>query len=64
LLDYGEISDALDVSLARQWTSEIGVASIPLTVFCDTAFTGTRLRFCFGKDDATLEEAANRLRKL
>jgi methionine aminotransferase len=61
VLDYGEISDELDETLAREWTHEIGIASIPLSVFCKTPFTGTRLRFCFAKDDATLEEAAARL---
>jgi hypothetical protein len=30
-------------------------------VFCERPFTGKRLRFCFAKDDATLEEAAQRL---
>ncbi|MBT8081002.1 MAG: aminotransferase class I/II-fold pyridoxal phosphate-dependent enzyme [Gammaproteobacteria bacterium] len=64
LLDYGAISDEADASVAERWTRDIGVASIPLTVFCNTPFTGTRLRFCFGKDDATLEEAARRLREL
>ncbi len=64
LLDYGEISDELDADLAVRWTKEIGVASIPLTVFCETPFTGTRLRFCFAKDDATLEAAAEKLRDL
>ncbi|MBT8088533.1 MAG: aminotransferase class I/II-fold pyridoxal phosphate-dependent enzyme [Gammaproteobacteria bacterium] len=61
IVDYSDISDAEDVELANQWTREIGVASIPLSVFCDSPFTGRRLRFCFAKDDATLEEAASRL---
>jgi methionine aminotransferase len=61
VLDYGDISDTPDVELAQFWTREIGVASIPLSVFCEQPFTGTRLRFCFAKDDATLEEAARRL---
>lgn len=64
LVDYREISDEDDLSLARRWTQEIGVASIPLSVFCEIPFTGTRLRFCFAKDDATLEEAASRLSAL
>ena len=64
ILDYGEISDELDETLAKQWTHEIGVASIPLSVFCETPFTGTRLRFCFAKDDTTLEEAAGKLCQL
>lgn len=58
VLDYSEISDEVDESLSKRWTHDIGVASIPLTVFCETPFTGQRLRFCFAKDDATLEKAA------
>ena len=61
VVDYGDITDEDDLSLAKRWTQNIGVASIPLSVFCETSFTGTRLRFCFAKDDATLEEAARRL---
>jgi methionine aminotransferase len=64
ILDYGDISDEKDESLAKRWTREIGVASIPLTVFCETPFTETRLRFCFAKDDATLEKAAEILCEL
>ncbi|MGB5627784.1 MAG: methionine aminotransferase [Woeseiaceae bacterium] len=64
LLDYGAITDELDETLATRWTLEIGVASIPLTVFCETPFTGTRLRFCFAKDDATLAQAAAKLCEL
>jgi methionine aminotransferase len=58
ILDYGAISDERDVTLAKRWTREIGIASIPLSVFCATDFSGTRLRFCFAKDDETLQRAA------
>jgi len=61
IVDYSEISDEDDVALAKRWTQDIGVASIPLTVFCDQPFTGTRLRFCFAKDDATLTAACDKL---
>jgi len=64
LLDYSAISDESDELLASQWTRDVGVASIPLSVFCETPFTGQRLRFCFAKDDATLERAAEKLRSL
>lgn len=64
ILDYSEISNANDLELAKYWTQELGVASIPLTVFCERPFTGTRLRFCFAKDDETLEAAAQKLRSL
>lgn len=64
ILDYSEISDTNDLQLARRWTEDKGVASIPLTVFCEQPFTGTRLRFCFAKDDAILEAAAEILTAL
>lgn len=64
LLDYSDISDDVDEALAKQWTRDIGVASIPLSVFCETPFTGQRLRFCFAKDDNTLEQAVAKLRTL
>ncbi len=64
IVDYGDISDEDDVTLAKRWTEEIGVASIPLTVFCEQPFTGTRLRFCFAKDDDTLTEACEKLSRL
>ena len=61
IVDYGAVNDLSDVDVSRQWTLERGVASIPLSVFCEEPFTGTRLRFCFAKDDATLSEAVGRL---
>jgi methionine aminotransferase len=64
IVDYGAITDEPDVELAKRWTKKIGVASIPLSVFCEEPFTGTRLRFCFAKDDATLEDACRRLAAL
>lgn len=64
IVDYGEVSDAPDTELARAWTRDYRVASIPLSVFCDRPFTGTRLRFCFAKDEPTLTEAVSRLSPL
>jgi methionine aminotransferase len=64
IVDYGEISNEDDTKLAKRWTTEIGVASIPLTVFCEQPFTGSRLRFCFAKDDATLSKACELLSEL
>ncbi len=64
ILDYGDITDETDTELARRWTREIGVASIPLSVFCEPPYAGTRLRFCFAKDDGTLAKAAARLGEL
>jgi len=64
LLDYSDITDEDDVSYARRLTKEIGVASIPISVFCESPPPGRKLRFCFAKDDKILEEAASRLCQL
>lgn len=60
LLDYSEISELEDVALARMWTETIKVASIPISVFYQNTkdLNARVLRFCFAKDDATLERAA------
>lgn len=62
--DYSELSDESDTVLAERWTREAGVASIPLSVFSASPTGARHLRFCFAKDDATLEEAARRLSRL
>lgn len=64
VLDYGEISAEDDVSYSRRLTEEIGVASIPISVFCAEPSDDRKLRFCFAKDDAILEEAAKKLCQL
>ncbi|MEM7003402.1 MAG: pyridoxal phosphate-dependent aminotransferase [Pseudomonadota bacterium] len=66
LLDYAAISSELDADLARRWTAEIGIASIPISVFYADpgAAPKSLLRFCFAKDDATLRRAAERLCEL
>jgi len=64
ILDYSDISQDVDLELAQHWTREIGVASIPLSVFCELPFTAQRLRFCFAKDDETLKLAAAKLSAL
>ena len=45
-------------------TREIGVATIPVSVFCEAPSDRRLLRFCFAKDEATLATAAERLRSL
>jgi methionine aminotransferase len=64
IVDYSELSTEQDTDFAIRLTKEIGVASIPISVFCEAPPAGRFLRFCFAKDDATLEEAASRLCKL
>ena len=57
-MDYSEISSENDTSFAEKLTKEIGVASIPISVFYDDPPNEQKLRFCFAKDDAVIEQAA------
>ena len=58
LLDYGEITRESDASLCERWTRELGVASIPISVFYQSPPEQHYLRFCFAKSDQVLEQAA------
>ena len=61
LLNYAAINEEPDVELARRLTIEHGIASIPVSVFYQAPPVDRVLRFCFAKDDATLERAAELL---
>jgi methionine aminotransferase len=63
-VSYAAITDEPDYDLAIRLTREIGVAAIPVSVFYNQKNDYRLLRFCFAKDDAVLEQAAKRLRKL
>ncbi|ORM66906.1 pyridoxal phosphate-dependent aminotransferase [Pantoea rwandensis] len=64
LLDYSAISDLDDVSFCQWLTKEVGVAAIPLSVFCADPFPHKLIRLCFAKQEATLIAAAERLCRL
>jgi methionine aminotransferase len=64
LADYSEISEWDDVSFCRWLTTEIGVAAIPLSVFCAAPFPHKLIRLCFAKQESTLLAAAERLCQL
>lgn len=64
LLDYSAISDKPDTQFATELTREKGVAAIPLAPFYQQPPDTRILRFCFCKDDSTLEQAAAILRLL
>ncbi len=64
LLSYKNICDDNDYDLAIRWTKELGVASIPISVFYSDRLDNKILRFCFAKDDETLEKAAEKLQKI
>jgi methionine aminotransferase len=63
-VNYANITDENDLALAQRLTTEIGVASIPVSVFYHQKNDYKILRFCFAKDDQTLEIAGERLSKL
>ncbi|MEI7065155.1 pyridoxal phosphate-dependent aminotransferase [Dickeya chrysanthemi] len=64
LADYRAISSQDDVSFCRWLTEHIGVAAIPLSVFCAAPFPHTLIRLCFAKQESTLDAAAERLCQL
>ncbi|MGB5132599.1 MAG: methionine aminotransferase [Steroidobacteraceae bacterium] len=64
LADYSGISDLPDVEFCRELTTKHGVAAIPLSPFCADPLPARLVRFCFAKDDVTLENAAQRLSKI
>jgi methionine aminotransferase len=64
LVDYSAISDLDDVSFCQLLTKEVGVAAIPLSVFCADPFPHKLIRLCFAKQEATLDAAAERLCQL
>ena len=61
MADYRAISDEEDTDFANYLTRETGVAAIPISVFYAEPPAQTLVRFCFAKDDATLERAAEKL---
>lgn len=65
LIDYSAVSDLDDAAFCRWLTVEHGVAAIPLSPFYETPPQKQRLaRLCFAKNEATLDIAIERLRRL
>lgn len=60
--DYSTISQEDDMTFAQRVTREFGVATIPLSPFYKEPPSNQRLlRFCFAKQDATLDAAIEKL---
>lgn len=68
LADYSAISDMPELEFARWLTIEKGVAVIPLSAFYEKPDAPTSnhglIRFCFAKQDYTLDEAIEKLKVL
>jgi methionine transaminase len=64
LLDFSQISDASDVEFADTLVRQVGVASIPVSPFYAEPPKLSVVRFCFAKNESTLEQAVDRLRRM
>ncbi|WP_153232776.1 pyridoxal phosphate-dependent aminotransferase [Glaciimonas soli] len=63
-VDYSAISSSNEAEFATWLTSEIGVAAIPVSAFYATPRESSIVRFCFAKQDTTLQQALQRLSKV
>lgn len=61
LLGYQKITQEKDTEFAERLTKEFKVASIPTSVFYHKRTDNHVLRFCFAKENDTLEKAAEKL---
>ncbi|MBL0020239.1 MAG: aminotransferase class I/II-fold pyridoxal phosphate-dependent enzyme [Bacteroidia bacterium] len=64
LMKYDQISKKGDKAFAEWLTVEKGVATIPVSVFYHSGEDNKVLRFCFAKENSTLEKAAEILIRL
>jgi len=64
LADYSAISDEPEEQFARRLVVEHGVAVIPLAPFYAEPVNRRIVRFCFGKQDATLDAGLERLARV
>ena len=61
---YGRISDESDTELAIRLTKEAGVATIPVSAFYHNGKDDRVIRFCFSKQNRTLQQAVERLMRI
>ncbi|MGX4640257.1 pyridoxal phosphate-dependent aminotransferase [Massilia sp. SYSU DXS3249] len=63
-VDYAGVSSMPETQFAQWLTTELKVAAIPVSAFHSDARESGIVRFCFAKEDATLQLALERLSKL
>jgi methionine aminotransferase len=63
-VDYAAVSQLTEADFCRWLTEEIGVAAIPLSAFYAGGLEQGLARFCFAKQDSTLDTAIERLARL
>ena len=64
LLDFSRISKESDLELAKKWTKERKLASIPVSAFYNKRTDHKVLRFCFAKSDETILKGAEILNSI
>jgi len=62
LLDFSRLAPPGDIAFAERLLTQAGVASIPLSPFYERPPPLSVVRLCIAKRDATLDQAAERLR--
>lgn len=62
--DYSAITDEPDVDLCKRLITDHGLAAVPISVFYSDKIDNQVIRFCFAKDDETLEKGAEILCQL
>ena len=60
-VDISAVSDLKEADFCKWLTREVGVAAIPLSAFYGSGFDQRVVRFCFAKQDTTLQLALERL---
>ena len=63
-VDITGVSNLNEADFCKWLTIEIGVAAIPLSAFYGNSFDQRLVRFCFAKEDETLNAALTRLARL
>jgi methionine aminotransferase len=63
-VDIADVSDLGEADFCQWLTREVGVAAIPLSAFYGNGFDQRVVRFCFAKQDDTLNAALARLQTL
>ena len=63
-VDISAVSDLKEADFCKWLTREVGVAAIPLSAFYGGGFDQRVVRFCFAKQDTTLQLALQRLSAL
>lgn len=64
LARYAAFSDLRDVEFAEWMTREVGIASIPVSVFYENGRDEKVVRFCFAKTEQLLDKAGEKMVRL